>query len=45
MEGGRSQERGPKLSPERCSDFWGQRKRPEEIEKKVYEGRRETSRR
>lgn len=33
-----------KLSPERCYSFWGQRKRPEEAEKKPHKGRRETSR-
>lgn len=44
MEGGWSQGRGPKLSPERCYSFWGQRKRPEAAEKKPHKGRRETSR-
>lgn len=44
MEGGRSQEKGPKLSPERCFVFWGQRKRSEEIEKKVHKGGTETIR-
>lgn len=37
VEGGRSQGRGTMLSPEKCYNVWGRRKRPEE---KPYKGRR-----
>lgn len=44
MEGGRSQGRGPELSPERHYNFWGGMNRPGRTEKKPQKGRRETSR-